>query len=62
MFFFVCIQSTRFWVSHDLCSTQGRQEKSITFDDVYVVHRDIEALDDNCNIDKITKRVDGFSN
>jgi len=29
----------------DLCSTQGRQEKSITFDDV--VHRDIEALGDN---------------
>ena len=40
MFFFVCLQSILFWVSHDLCS----QDKSITFDDV--VQRDIEALDD----------------
>ena len=32
-------------MSHDLCSTQGRQENSITFDDV--LHRDIEALNDN---------------
>ena len=45
MFFFVCLQSILFWVSHDLCSTQGCQEKSITFDDV--VHKDIEDLDDN---------------
>ena len=45
MFFFVCLQSMLFWVSHDLCSTQERQEKLTTFDDV--VHRDIEALNDN---------------
>jgi hypothetical protein len=45
MFFFVCLQSILFSVSHDLCSTQGRQEKSITVDDVG--YRDIEALDDN---------------
>ena len=32
-------------VSHDLCSTHECQEKSKTYDDV--VHRDIEALDDN---------------
>jgi len=32
-------------VSHDLCRTKGRQEKSITYGDV--VHRDIEGLDDN---------------
>jgi hypothetical protein len=45
MFFFVCLQSILFWVSHDLFSTLVRQAKSITFYDV--VHRDIEALDDN---------------
>jgi hypothetical protein len=38
-----------------MCSTQGHQEKSITYD--YVVHRDIEALDDIVSIDKITKGV-----
>jgi hypothetical protein len=59
MFFFVCLQSILFWVSHDMCSTQGHQEKSITYD--YVVHRDIEALDDIVSIDKITKGVDRFS-
>jgi hypothetical protein len=40
MFFFVCLQSIL-----DLCSTLVCQAKSITFYDV--VHRDIEALDDN---------------
>ena len=43
MFFFACFQSILFWVSHDL--RNERQEKPITDDDV--VHRDIEALDDN---------------
>ena len=47
MFFFVCLQFILFWVSHDLCSTQGRQEKSIVFFFYDVVHRDIEVLDDN---------------
>jgi hypothetical protein len=42
-----------------MCSTQGHQEKSTTYD--YVVHRDIEALDDIVSIDKITKGVDRFS-
>ena len=45
MFFFVCLQSILFCVSHDLFHTQGHQEKLITFDEV--VHRDIEALDGN---------------
>ena len=61
MFFFVCLQSILFWASHDLCSTQGRQEKSITVDDI--VHIEILRLLMIMyhTIDKITKRVDGFS-
>jgi hypothetical protein len=43
MFFFACLQSILFGVSHDL--RNERQEKSITDDDV--VHRDIGSLDDN---------------
>ena len=30
MFFFVCLQSKLLSVSHDMCSAQGRQEKTIT--------------------------------
>ena len=44
-----------FWVSHDLSRTKGRQEKSITYGDV--VHRDIEALDDNVSQIKLLKEL-----
>jgi hypothetical protein len=47
-------------VSHDLHSTQGRQENSITFDDVF--HRDIEALDDNVSWIKLLKELTDSQN
>ena len=49
-----------FWVSHDLCRTKERQEKSITYDDV--VHRDIEALDDNVSYIKLLKELTNSQN
>ena len=47
-------------MSHDLHSTQGRQENSITFDDV--LHRDIEALDDNVSWIKLLKELTDSQN
>ena len=47
-------------MSHDLFSTLVRQAKSITFYDI--VHRDIEALDDNVSWIKLLKELTDSQN